>query len=309
MADDGDLFDTVKQEQPGSVWSGCIHELLIPDQHGASCLNFMVMNIWIVRLCGCLAQHRRGPGDEGILFLCELLKYILKLVFDFGALTNITYKLIRRGIVNCNNSTESVGYKNRKERLVDDLVLDEVDMKFLKMIDNTSHHIAHYQTTFYNQWTSKVMGKLSPNTSTILLSEFSLIIGSTQCFTIDILITLDISTFILFVLFHCFIEVCMKGRNFNWVLTKILIISHYIIRTLGPGSVDSGEGSGNGWGHAPLGGPVTGDSQSVELQHAGSSQGPGHGGAGQLLPLHRAHQHQPGHLQILGIRVSGWVSN
>lgn len=242
MADDGDLFDTVKQEQPGSVWSGCIHELLIPDQHGASCLNFMVMNIWIVRLCGCLAQHSRGPGDEGILFLCELLKYILKLVFDFGALTNITYKLIRRGIVNCNNSTESVGYKNRKERLVDDLVLDEVDMKFLKMIDNTSHHIAHYQTTFYNQWTSKVMGKLSPNTSTILLSEFSLIIGSTQCFTIDILITLDISTFILFVLFHCFIEVCMKGRNFNWVLTKILIISHYIIRTLGPGSVDSGGG-------------------------------------------------------------------
>ena len=91
------------------------------------------------------------------------------------------------------------------------------------------------------------MGKLSPNTSTILLSEFSLIIGSTQCFTIDILITLDISTFTLFVLFHCFMRfACMKGRNFNWVLTKILIISHYIIRTLGPGSVDSGEGSGNG---------------------------------------------------------------
>ena len=26
----------------------------------------------------------------------------------------------------------------------------------------------------------------------------------------------------------------MKAWNFNWVLTKILIISHYIIRTLGP---------------------------------------------------------------------------
>ena len=43
------------------------------------------------------------------------------------------------------------GIENWKERFVDDLVLEEVDMKFLKMIDNTSHHIAHYQTTFYNQ--------------------------------------------------------------------------------------------------------------------------------------------------------------
>ena len=153
------------------------------------------------------------------------------------------------------------------------------------------------------------MGKLSPNTSTILLSKFYFNNWVNSMFYNwypDNIRYIYFYSFCSFSLFH---EVCMKGRNFNWVLTKILIISHYIIRTLGPGSVDSGEGSGNGWGHAPLGGPVTGDSQSVELQHAGSSQRPGHGGAGQLLPLHRAHRHQPGQLQILGIRVSGWVSN
>ena len=102
------------------------------------------LNCTIVRL----PQHRRGPGDEGILFLCELLKYILKLVLPLALSPINTYKL---GIVNCNNSTESVWYKNRREKLVDDWMLDVVDMKFLHMIDNTSHHIAHYQTTFYNQ--------------------------------------------------------------------------------------------------------------------------------------------------------------
>ena len=60
------------------------------------------------------------------------------------------------------------------------------------------------------------------------------------------------------VLFHCFIEVCMKAWNFNWVLTKILIISHYIIRTLGPWQCGQwlAAASGNGWGHAPLLGPL-----------------------------------------------------
>ena len=38
------------------------------------------LNCTIVRL----PQHRRGPGDEGILFLCELLKYILKLVLPLA---------------------------------------------------------------------------------------------------------------------------------------------------------------------------------------------------------------------------------
>ena len=64
--------------------------------------------------------------------------------------------------------------------------------------------------------------------------------------------------FYILVLFHCFIEVCMKAWNFNWVLTKILIISHYIIRTLGPWQCGQwlAAASGNGWGHAPLLGPL-----------------------------------------------------
>ena len=64
--------------------------------------------------------------------------------------------------------------------------------------------------------------------------------------------------FYTWVLFHCFIEVCMKAWNFNWVLTKILIISHYIIRTLGPWQCGQwlAAASGNGWGHAPLLGPL-----------------------------------------------------
>ena len=93
----------------------------------------------------------------------------------------------------------------------------------------------------------------------------------------------------------------MKAWNFNWVLTKILIISHYIIRTLGPWQC--GQWPDQWQWLRPRSTPGTTD-QSVQLQHAGSSQGPGHGGAGQLLPLHRAHQ--PGRqLQILLIRVSG----
>ena len=77
------------------------------------------------------------------------------------------------------------------------------------------------------------MGKLSPNTSTILLLKSTLIIGSTQCVSIDIYTD---TIYIIYIYFYtlCFIEVCMKAWNFNWVLTKILIISHYIIRTLGP---------------------------------------------------------------------------
>ena len=83
MADYGDLFWYNETETAGQrlkwLYSWIVNTRpawrFMFKFHGYEHLNCTIVR---------LPQHRRGPGDEGILFLCELLKYILKLVLPLA---------------------------------------------------------------------------------------------------------------------------------------------------------------------------------------------------------------------------------